>query len=195
MLSTRARRRGIRLELFTVGWNTVEAAVAITAGIGASSVALIGFGLDSIVEVSAAGVVLWQFVGVPEDRERLALRLIGASFFALAAYVTVIAINDLASGAEPDASTVGIVLTAVSIVVMPALARVKARAGREMGSRTITADSRQTRLCAYLSISTLAGLATNAAFGWWWADPIAALVIAVIAVTEGREAWRGDTCC
>ncbi len=195
MLSTRARRRGIRLELFTVGWNTVEAAVAITAGIGASSVALIGFGLDSIVEVSAAGVVLWQFVGVPEDRERLTLRLIGASFFALAAYVTVIAINDLASGAEPDASTVGIVLTAVSIVVMPALARVKARAGREMGSRTITADSRQTRLCAYLSISTLAGLATNAAFGWWWADPIAALVIAVIAVTEGREAWRGDTCC
>ena len=195
MLTAQARRRGVRLELLTVGWNAVEAGVAIVAGIAASSVALVGFGLDSVVEVSAALVVLWQFLGIGEERERRALRLIGGSFFALAAYVAATSVYDLATGAEPETSKVGIVLTAVSLVVMPALAWAKRRAGRQMQSRTLVADSTQTQLCAYLSASTLAGLAANAAFGWWWADPLAALVIAVVAVREGREAWRGDTCC
>jgi len=190
-----ARRHGIHLELLTVGWNAIEAAVAISAGIAAGSVALVAFGLDSVVEVSAALVVLWQFFGVPEDRERRALRLIGACFFALAAYVTLSSLIDLATRSEPDASTVGIVLTAVSLVVMPALAWTKRTAGKRMGSRTLVADSTQTQLCAYLSATTLAGLAVNAAFGWWWADPFAALVIAAVALREGREAWRGDTCC
>jgi divalent metal cation (Fe/Co/Zn/Cd) transporter len=183
------------LELLTVGWNAVEAGVAIAAGAAASSVALVGFGLDSVVEVSAALVVLWQFLGVGEERERRALRLIGGTFFALAAYVAATSLYDLATGAEPEDSKVGIALTAVSLVVMPTLAWAKRSAGRQMGSRTLVADSTQTRLCAYLSASTLAGLGANAAFGWWWADPLAALVIAVVAVREGREAWRGDTCC
>ena len=189
------RRQGVRLELLTVGWNAVEAVVAVAAGIAAGSAALVAFGLDSIVEVSAALVVLWQFLGVAEERERLALRLIGASFFLLAAYVAVSSLRDLISGSEPDASTVGIVLTSVSLVVMPVLAWAKRRAGEQIGSRTLVADSTQTRLCVYLSASTLAGLAANAAFGWWWADPIAALVIAAVALREGREAWHGDTCC
>ena len=189
------RRQGIRLELLTVGWNSVEAVVAVAAGIAAGSVALVAFGLDSVVEVSAALVVLWQFLGIAEERERLALRLIGASFFLLAAYVAVSSLRDLITGSEPDASTIGIVLTAVSLAVMPALARAKRRAGEQMGSRTLVADSTETRLCAYLSASTLAGLAANAVLGWWWADPIAALVIAAVALREGLEAWRGDTCC
>jgi divalent metal cation (Fe/Co/Zn/Cd) transporter len=195
MLAGQSRQRAIRIELFTVGWNALEAVVAITAGIGASSVALIGFGLDSVVEVSAALVVLWQFFGIAEDREQRALKLIGASFFALAAYVTFTSIRDLVTGTEPDASAVGIVLTAVSLVVMPLLVRAKVRIGRDIGSRTLMADSGQTRICVWLSASTLAGLAANAALGWWWADPAAALVIAAIAVSEGREAWRGETCC
>ena len=178
-----------------MGWNAVEAAVAIAAGVGAASIALIGFGLDSIVEVSSALIVLWQFFGIPEAREHRALRLIGGSFFALAAYVTVSAVYDLATASKPEASSVGIALTAVSLVVMPTLAWAKHRAGRQMGSNTLIADSKQTSLCAYLSASTLAGLAANAAFGWWWADPLAALVIAWFAISEGREAWRGDTCC
>jgi divalent metal cation (Fe/Co/Zn/Cd) transporter len=189
------RRLAIRLESLTVGWNAIEAVVAIAGGAAAGSVALVGFGLDSVVEVSAALVVLWQFFGIAEDRERRALRLIGGSFFALAAYVTVSSLYDLATRSEPDASMVGIILTAVSLVVMPALAIVKRRAGQRIGSRTLVADSTQTRLCAYLSATTLAGLAANAAFGWWWADPLAALLIAYVEITEGREAWRGDTCC
>jgi divalent metal cation (Fe/Co/Zn/Cd) transporter len=195
LLTEHDRHRGVRLELLTVGWNAVEAGVAIAAGAAASSVALVGFGLDSVVEVSGALVVLWQFLGTGEGRERRALRLIGGSFFALAAYVAATSIFDLATGAEPEASKVGIVLTAVSLAVMPALAWAKRRAGQQMGSRTLVADSAQTQLCTYLSASTLAGLAANATFGWWWADPIAALFIAFIAVHEGREAWRGDTCC
>lgn len=194
MLAT-DRRVAVRLEGLTISWNTIEAVVAIAGGVAAGSVALVGFGLDSVVEVSAAFVVVWQFFGVAEEREKRALRLIGGSFFALAAYVTVSSVYDLATRSRPNTSMVGIVLTAVSLVVMPALAIVKRRAGQRIGSRTLVADSTQTRLCAYLSAATLAGLAANAAFGWWWADPIAALVISYVAVTEGREAWRGDTCC
>jgi divalent metal cation (Fe/Co/Zn/Cd) transporter len=195
VLQTRGRHRAIGVELLTVGWNAIEAIVAIAAGVAASSVALVGFGLDSVVEVSAALIVLWQFFGIPEEREQRALKLIGASFLTLAAYVTFSSVRDLLTSAKPEASTVGIVLTAVSMVVMPVLAFAKVRIGRDIGSRTLIADSGQTRLCVYLSASTLAGLAANAVFGWWWADPIAALVIAAVAVSEGREAWRGDTCC
>jgi divalent metal cation (Fe/Co/Zn/Cd) transporter len=195
MLRAEPRRRAIRVELLTVGWNAVEAVVAITAGLAASSVALVGFGLDSVVEVSAALIVLWQFFGIPEDREHRALKLIGTSFFVLAAYVTFASVRDLITGSEPEASTVGIVLTALSVGVMALLARAKTRIGRETGSRTLVADSGQSKLCVWLSASTLAGLAANAALGWWWADPAAALVIAVLALSEGREAWRGDTRC
>jgi divalent metal cation (Fe/Co/Zn/Cd) transporter len=189
------RRVALRLESLTVGWNAIEAVVAIAGGAAAGSVALLGFGLDSVVEVSAALVVVWQFFGVPEDREKRALKLIGGSLFALAVYVTGASVYDLATRSRPDTSVVGIVLTAVSLVVMPTLAVVKRRAGQRIGSKTLVADSTQTRLCAYLSATTLAGLAINATLGWSWADPIAALVIAYVAVSEGREAWRGDTCC
>jgi divalent metal cation (Fe/Co/Zn/Cd) transporter len=193
-LQTRSRRRAVSVELFTVGWNAIEAAVALAAGAVAGSVALIGFGLDSVVEVSAALVVLWQFFGIPEEREQRALKLIAGCFFALAAYVTVTSLRDLLTRSEPDASIVGIMLTAISLVVMPLLARAKTRIGRDIGSRSLIADSGQTRLCVYLSSVTLVGLAANATLGWWWADPLAALTIAAIAVSEGREAWRGDTC-
>lgn len=169
--------------------------MAIVGGVVASSVALIGFGLDSVIEVGAAVVVLWQFLDVAEEREQRALRLIGGSFFALAAYVTYSSINDLVRQSRPDASTVGIVLTAVSLIVMPLLASLKKRTANQMGSRKLLADSKQTRLCAYLSLSTLAGLSANAVFGWWWADPAAALFIAYVAVREGREAWTGEADC
>ena len=189
-------RRAVRLEGLTVGWNAVEAVVAIAAGAAASSIALIGFGLDSVVEVSAALVVLWQFRGLAEEREQRALRLIAYCFFALAVYVGFSSVRDLITRTEPDAAPVGIGLTAVSAVVMPLLARAKRRVAADIGSRTLLADSKQTDLCAYLSIATLAGLALNAMLDWWWADPLAALFIAYVAVSEGREAWAGhDDCC
>jgi len=194
-LQTQNRRRAVRVELFTVGWNVIEAIVALAAGVVAGSVALVGFGLDSLVEVSAALVVLWQFFGVPEEREHRALKLIGVCFFALAAYVTFASIRDLLTRSEPSASIAGIAITAASLIVMPLLASAKTRIGREIASRSLIADSGQTKLCVYLSAITLAGLAANATLGWWWADPIAALAIAVIALREGLEAWRGDTCC
>jgi divalent metal cation (Fe/Co/Zn/Cd) transporter len=187
------RRQALGLAGFTVGWNVIEAVVAITAGIGAGSIALVGFGLDSTVEIGAALVVIWQFTGkVPEDRERLALRLIGGSFYVLAVYVAAFSLRDLISGTEPDTSVVGIVLTAMSAVVMPVLAWAKRTVARRIDSKTLMADSKQTNLCAYLSVTTLAGLTLNGALGWWWADPLAALVIAYVAVSEGREAWAGD---
>jgi divalent metal cation (Fe/Co/Zn/Cd) transporter len=149
-----------------------------------------------VVEVAAAGVVVWQFFGAAEERERSALRMIGASFMLLAAYVTFTSLRDLVTHAEPDVAPVGIALTALSALVMPALARVKHHAGHDMASKTLLADSAQTKLCGYLSLSTLAGLGANAVFGWWWADPLAALFIAYVAVHEGRAAWAGqDDCC
>jgi divalent metal cation (Fe/Co/Zn/Cd) transporter len=194
----RERRQRIALGLAwaTIAWNTVEAVVAIGAGAVASSIALISFGLDSTVEVLSASVIVWQMTrDVPEDREARALRLIAVSFFALAGYVTVQAIVDLLTGNEPDTSTVGIVLAAVSLVVMPVLAWLKRRNGRRLGSNSVVADSRQTMLCTYLSAVLLIGLVLNATVGWWWADPLAALVIAALAFHEGREAWRGENCC
>ena len=180
----------------TIAYNTLEAAVAITAGALASSTALIGFGLDSIIEVSSAAAVAWQFSGPDhEKRERTALRIIAVSFFALAAYVTVESVRALAGADRAEHSTVGLVLAAVSLAVMPVLSAAQRRAGRELGSVSAVADSRQTLLCTYLSAVLLVGLAVNSLFGWWWADPAAALAIAAVAAKEGREAWRGDSCC
>jgi divalent metal cation (Fe/Co/Zn/Cd) transporter len=188
------QQRAIRLAWATIAWNVVEAVVAIAAGTAASSIALVGFGLDSTVEVMSAIVIVWQFRGLAEDRERRALKLIAISFFALAAYVAVQAIIDLLRGSEPESSAVGIGLAIASLIVMPMLARAKRRNGTAMGSATVVADSNQTKLCAYLSAILLVGLILNATVGWWWADPIAAIAIAVLAVNEGREAWRGETC-
>lgn len=190
-------RRRIRLLVgATITYNAIEAVVAITAGQIASSTALIGFGLDSVVEVASAAAVAWQFMAAdPHRREKTTLRIIAISFFLLAAYVTAESVRALAGAAEADHSPVGIGLAAVSLVVMPILSYAQRRAGREFGSASAVADSKQTLLCTYLSAVLLAGLVANSAFGWWWADPIAALVIAAVAVKEGREAWHGDACC
>ncbi|MEV4163821.1 cation transporter [Nonomuraea dietziae] len=192
-----ALRRRIRLLVAaTITYNVIEAAVAITAGTVASSAALIGFGLDSIVEVASAAAVAWQFSGADhEERERTALRVIALSFFALAAYVTFDAVRALLGTGEADHSTPGLILAGLSLVVMPFLSAAQRRAGRELGSASAVADSKQTLLCTYLSAVLLVGLALNSLFGWSWADPVAALVIAAVAVKEGREAWRGEACC
>jgi divalent metal cation (Fe/Co/Zn/Cd) transporter len=179
----------------TIGWNVLEAVVAIAAGAVASSAALVGFGLDSIVEVLSAAAVAWQFAAPdPETREKTALRAIALSFFALAAYVSFEAVLSLAGLRQPDHSPVGIVLAALSLAVMPFLSWSERRWGRELGSRSAVADSKQTLICAYLSAAVLVGLALNALFGWAWADSAAALVIAAFALREGAEAWRGDAC-
>jgi len=180
----------------TISYNVIEAAVALTAGAQASSTALIGFGLDSVIEVSSAAAVAWQFSKPDhETREKAALRVIALSFFALAAYVTVDSVRALFGYSEPRPSIVGIVLAAVSLVVMPLLSWAQRRTGRELGSRSAVADSKQTLLCTYLSAVLLVGLGLNSLFGWSWADPIAGLVIAAVAIREGREAWEGRNCC
>ncbi|MBF9128788.1 cation transporter [Plantactinospora sp. S1510] len=188
-----------RVRLFvaaTITYNIIEAIVAITAGTLASSTALIGFGLDSVIEVASAAAVAWQFSSSdPERRERTALRVIAISFFALAGYVTIESVRALLGSDRAEHSTVGLVLAAVSLLVMPVLSSAQRRTGRELGSASAVADSKQTLLCTYLSAVLLVGLAVNSLFGWWWADPAAALVIAAVAVKEGREAWRGDACC
>jgi divalent metal cation (Fe/Co/Zn/Cd) transporter len=189
------KRRARLLALATIAWNVIEAVVAITAGAIASSSALIGFGLDSSVEVGASVVALWYLAGVDEEREQRALRIIGVSFFALAAYITFDAGGDLLTGGDADSSTVGIVLAALSLLVMPLLAFAKRRTGEQLGSRALIAESAETQLCAYLSAILLAGLLLRATVGWTWADPLAALGIAALAVREGREAWRGEECC
>jgi divalent metal cation (Fe/Co/Zn/Cd) transporter len=180
----------------TIAYNVVEAVIAIAAGRAASSAALIGFGLDSVVEVLSAAAVAWQFA-VPdhERRERTAMRVIALSFVALAAVVTVDAVRTLLGAAAPEHSTVGIVLAAVSLAVMPFLSWVERRTGRELGSASAVADSHQTLLCTYLSAVLLVGLLLNSTLGWTWADPVAALVIAAVAVKEGVDAWRGKHCC
>jgi divalent metal cation (Fe/Co/Zn/Cd) transporter len=192
-----ALRRRIRwLVAATITYNVIEAIVAITAGTVASSGALVAFGLDSVIEVASATAVAWQFSAAdPEKRERTALWIIAVSFFALAAYVSVDAVRALAGTGEAEHSTAGLVLAALSLVIMPGLSYAQRRAGREFGSASAVADSKQTLLCTYLSGVLLVGLAVNSLLGWSWADPIAALVIAAVAVKEGREAWRGDTCC
>jgi divalent metal cation (Fe/Co/Zn/Cd) transporter len=180
----------------TISYNVVEAVVAITAGTVASSTALVGFGLDSVIEVGSAAAVAWQFAAPdPLRRERTALRIIAFSFFALAGYVTVESVRALLGADQAHHSTVGLLLAGVSLLVMPVLSYAQRRAGRDLGSRSAVADSKQTLLCTYLSAVLLVGLAVNSLFGWWWADPAVALVIAAVAVKEGRDAWRGDACC
>ncbi|WP_103532137.1 cation diffusion facilitator family transporter [Streptomyces sp. SM11] len=195
-----ALARRIRLLVAaTIAYNVIEAVAALTAGVLASSTALIGFGLDSVIEVSSAAAVAWQFSArehtVRETRERTALRIISVSFFALAAYVAVDAVRALAGTGEADPSPLGIVIAALSLAVMPFLSAAQRRAGREIGSASAVADSKQTLLCTYLSAVLLAGLLLNATLGWSWADPVAALTIAALAVKEGRDAWRGKGCC
>ncbi|WET76391.1 cation transporter [Amycolatopsis sp. QT-25] len=189
-------RRVRLLVAATITYNVAEAVVAISAGTVASSTALIGFGLDSVIEVASAAAVAWQFSGKdPEARERTALKVIAVSFFALAAYVTVESVRALFGADHAEHSPVGIVLATISLLVMPFLSYAQRRAGRELGSASAVADSKQTLLCTWLSGVLLVGLLLNSLFGWYWADPLVALVIAVVAVKEGREAWRGEHCC
>ncbi len=177
----------------TITYNVAEAVVALAAGAVASSAALVGFGLDSVVEVLSAVAVAWQFAGRdPEARERTALRLIAVSFFGLAAFVAVDAVRSLAGAGEPAHSPVGIGLAVASLLIMPALSAFERRTGRELGSASAVADSRQTLLCAWLSGVLLVGLLLNATLGWTWADPVAALLIAAWAAREGLEAWHGE---
>ena len=186
----RWERRARQLAWFTIVYNLGEAVVAIGSGVTAGSLALVGFGIDSSIEVFAAVVVLWRMNGEGGEREERALKLIALSFFALAAYVAVEAVRDLVADVDPDTSPVGIGLALSSLVVMPLLALAKRRTGEALQNPTVLADAAETRLCTYLSVILLAGLVLDATAGWWWADPIAAL-----ALKEGREAWEGDACC
>ncbi|HYI51531.1 MAG TPA: cation transporter [Microbacterium sp.] len=189
-------RRRIRwIVAATIGYNLVEAVVALTAGTIASSAALIAFGLDSAIEVLSAAAVAWQFTRRdPERWEKGTLRVIAVAFFALAAYVTVTSSIALLARVEVEHSALGIAITALSVIVMPFLSFAERRAGRELGSATAVVDSKQTLICAYLSAAVLIGLILNSLWGWWWADAIAGLVIAAFALREGLEAWRGDAC-
>lgn len=190
------QRRARLLAGASVTYNVVEAVIAVSAGLAAGSVALVGFGLDSVVEVSSGLIVLWQFRhNLPEARERQALRLMALAFYALAAYVGVESARALLSGTTPEHSTVGLVLAGLSLLIMPALSVAQRRTGRALGSNAVVADGTQTLLCTYLSAVLLVGLLLNSALGWWWADPAAGLVIAAVAVREGRQAWRGEGCC
>ena len=192
----RLGRRAQLLAVASVSYNALEAVVALAAGLVAGSVALVGFGLGSVIEVSSGLIILWQFRHhTPVSREKLALRLIALSFFAVAAYVLVESTQALATGAEPEAAPVGIGLALASLLIMPFLSWAQRRTGRALHSTSVVADSRQTLLCTYMSAVLLVGLLLNAIAGWWWADAIAGLAIAAIAVKEGRSAWLGEGCC
>jgi divalent metal cation (Fe/Co/Zn/Cd) transporter len=194
----RLMRRARRLAWLGVGWHGVEAAIAVLAGLAASSIALIGFGADSMIEAVAGFVVLWLFSGSRRGSaraERRAQQLIAASFYLLAAYVAVEATRTLINADHPETSWVGIGLAAFTAVTMPPLAIAKARVGEALRSSATKSESRQNMLCAYLSVGLLVGLGGNAALGWWWLDPATALVIAAVAVREGRDSWRGESCC
>ena len=195
-LRRRVLQRRIRIIVaITISYNAIEAIIALAAGTVASSAALIGFGLDSIVEVLSAAAIAWQFAAPdPERREKAALRVIAFSFFGLAAYVVVDAALSLFGFREPEHSPVGIALAAVSLAVMPVLSWFERRTGKELGSASAIADSKQTLICSYLSAALLAGLLLNTLLGWAWADSVAALVIAGFAAREGLEAWKGETC-
>ncbi len=189
----RAERRGRWLAYLTIGWNSLEGMVAVAAGIVAGSIALVGFGFDSVIEVSSGAIIVWRLAS-GEHRERIALRLVGVSFVALAAYVCYDAVKSLWFRELPETTYVGIAIAALSLVVMPFLAHQKRRVAMELNSNAMKADSRQTDLCAYLSAILLGGLIFNAVFGWWWADPVAALIMVPIIAKEGIDALRGETC-
>jgi len=193
--------RGVRLEYMAVGWNLVEGAIAVAAALASGSVALLGFGIDSLVESISGSVLVWRLrAEAAGDRdeeaieriERRAERLVGGSFFALAAYIVFDAITSLVNQERPDASPVGIALTAISTGAMLWLARAKRRTAADLGSRALAADAEQTQACWYLSVVVLAGIGLNALFGWWWADPLAALGVSLILLREGLEAWSGE---
>jgi divalent metal cation (Fe/Co/Zn/Cd) transporter len=191
-------RRARLLAWLGVGWHGIEATIAVGAGLVAGSIALIGFGADSLIESVAGIILLWRFTTSrvhSEDAERRAQKLIGLSFYVLAAYVGFEAVRSLLTGERPDASWVGIGLAAVTLATMPPLAIAKAKVGEKLGSSATKSEGQQNMLCAYLSAALLVGLGANALFGLWWADPITALVIAGVAVKEGRESWRGESCC
>jgi len=191
-------RRAKSLARLGLGWHAIEAAVAIGAGLAAGSVALIGFGADSVVESVAGVILLWRFGGErhsSEAAERRAYRLIAISFWVIAAYVGVEAVRQLIAGDHPEASWFGMALAAITLATMPPLAMAKGKVAQQLGSAATRAEGRQNMLCAYLSAGLLLGLGANALAGWWWADPITALLIAGVAVREGREAWRGEACC
>jgi divalent metal cation (Fe/Co/Zn/Cd) transporter len=191
-------RRTKQLAWLGVGWHGVEAAIAVGAGLAASSIALIGFGVDSLIESSAGFILLWRFAAsraTSDDAERRAQRLIAVSFYAIAAYVGFEAVRSLLTGDRPEASWVGIGLAAVTLVTMPPLAIAKGRIAERLGSSATKSEGQQNMLCAYLSAALLVGLGANALLGLWWADPVTALVIAGVAVKEGRESWRGESCC
>jgi divalent metal cation (Fe/Co/Zn/Cd) transporter len=193
-------RRGLALNYLTIGYNVVEAVVAIGAGVVSGSVALLGFGLDSVIEVTASGAAQWRLrtdldAEGRERVERTTHRIIGWSFLALAVYVVVDSANALLRREQPERSVVGLLLLALSAVVMPILARAKRRVARAMTSRALEADAMQTSLCAYLSVIALAGVALNATLGWWWADPVAALAMVPIIAKEGVEGARAEAHC
>jgi divalent metal cation (Fe/Co/Zn/Cd) transporter len=191
-------RRAKQLAWLGVGWHGVEAAIAVGAGLVAGSIALVGFGADSLIESFAGLILLWRFAAsraASEDAERRAQKLIALSFYAIAAYVGFEAVRSLLLGDRPEASWVGIALAAVTLVAMPPLAIAKGRIGEKLGSSATKSEGQQNMLCAYLSAALLVGLGANALFGLWWADPVTALVIAGVAVKEGRESWHGESCC
>ena len=193
-------RRGKQLEYFTIAWNSLEGLVALIAGPLAGSISLMGFGIDSFIEVTSGGVLLWRMsvdadVRKRERREKLSLRIVGACFLVLAAYVGYESISDLAGRKAPEHSIPGIILACVSLVVMPLLSRAKKKVGNELGSAAMHADAKQTDFCVYLSAILLLGLVLNAALGWWWADPVSALIMVPLIAKEGVEAMNGETCC
>ncbi len=188
-------RRARLLAWIGLGWHGIEASVAIAAGVIAGSVALVGFGADSVIELAAGLVVLWHLASARAITERRAQQMIAVSFYLLSAYVAVEAILSLSAGDRPAVSWVGIGLAVLTLATMPALARAKAKVADELRSSATKSESRQTMLCAYLSAGLLVGLSLNALLGWWWADPITALGIAAVAIREGRNAWRGEACC
>lgn len=193
-------QRGKRLEYFTIAWNTLEGIVAVIAGAIAGSISLVGFGIDSFIEVTSGATLLWRMsvdadVESRERNEKLSLRIVGACFVALAGYVAYESASDLVSRHVPEHSIPGIILACVSLVVMPLLSRAKKKVGNELGSVAMHADAMQTDFCVYLSAILLAGLVLNAVFGWWWADPAAALIMVPIIAKEGFDAVRGRTCC
>jgi divalent metal cation (Fe/Co/Zn/Cd) transporter len=191
------QRQGRRLAWAGIAWHFIEFAIAVGAGVADSSIALLGFGIDSLIEALAGFVVLWLFTGRrinSPTAERRAQQMIAVSFYVLAAYIGIEAIRSLVGGHEPDASWVGIALAAFTAPTMPLLAMAKRRIGHKLGSSAAVQEASQTQLCAYLSVALLVGLGANALLGWWWADPITALAIAAVALREGRESWRGDSC-
>lgn len=196
---TALARRGRRLEYFTIAWNSLEGLIAIGVGVIAGSIALVGFGVDSFIEVTSGAALLWCMSGDDdvqrEQREAVTLRIVGVCFLALAAYVGYEAVMDLVAGSPPRSSGVGVAVAAVSVVVMPILSRAKRRVARALASGAMRADSRQTDFCAYLSVILLVGLMLNLVLGWWWADPVAALGMTPLMLKEGISALRGDTCC